>query len=102
MVVVEGGRTRGERAAWCRGRLEAGGFVAMHDGLPAVGSPSDTIEGMGAMEPAVPRFESDHDRREWLIDTLGESFCREIGLYRIPASLVLSVVIPVYNEKKTI
>ena len=43
-----------------------------------------------------------HARREWLIRTLGEPFCRKLGLYPLPEDLVLSVVIPVYNEKHTI
>jgi glycosyltransferase involved in cell wall biosynthesis len=45
---------------------------------------------------------SDHERREWLIGTLGAAFCRQIGVYRIPDDLILSVVIPVYNERLTI
>ena len=40
--------------------------------------------------------------REWLIRHLGESVCRKLGIYRIPDDLVLSVVIPVYNERNTI
>ena len=41
-------------------------------------------------------------RREWLIKVLGESTCRDLGIYRMPDGLVLSVVIPVYNEVHTI
>ncbi|MGA7495117.1 MAG: glycosyltransferase family 2 protein, partial [Isosphaeraceae bacterium] len=52
--------------------------------------------------PNVASFAADHERREWLIGTLGEAFCRKIGVYRIPDDLVLSVVIPVYNEHLTI
>jgi glycosyltransferase involved in cell wall biosynthesis len=33
---------------------------------------------------------------------LGESVCRQLGIYEIPESFVLSVVIPVYNEEKTL
>ena len=43
-----------------------------------------------------------HERLEWLLQNLGEAMCRRLGLYRVPADLVLSVVIPVYNEKNTI
>ena len=46
--------------------------------------------------------DDEHDRREWLIRTLGEGLCRRWGIYRIPDHLVLSVVIPVYNERNTI
>lgn len=39
---------------------------------------------------------------EWfarLKDTLGEAACRQLGLFVIPPEWVLSVVIPIYNEK---
>lgn len=32
----------------------------------------------------------------------GESVCRRLGIYQLPADFVLSVVIPVYNEIKTL
>lgn len=44
----------------------------------------------------------DHERRELLIRLMGEPFCRSLGIYRIPDDLVLSVVIPVYNELNTL
>lgn len=34
--------------------------------------------------------------------TIGESACRQLGLYAIPEDQRLSVVIPVYNEEKTL
>ncbi len=34
--------------------------------------------------------------------TLGEGVCRHLGIYAIPEDLVLSVVIPVYNERATL
>ncbi len=46
--------------------------------------------------------DDDAERRLWLINVLGEPVCRKLGIYRIPDDLVLSVVIPVYNERKTI
>lgn len=33
---------------------------------------------------------------------LGEAACRQLGIYVIPDDFVLSVVIPVYNERKTL
>lgn len=48
------------------------------------------------------QIEDDHERREWLIRVLGEPFCRTLGVYPIPDNLVLSVVIPVYNERNTL
>jgi glycosyltransferase involved in cell wall biosynthesis len=50
----------------------------------------------------VPEFTDETARREWLIKVLGEPFCRKLGICPIPDDLTLSVVIPVYNEKKTI
>ena len=35
-------------------------------------------------------------------EALGESACRQLGLYAIPEDQRLSVVIPVYNEEKTL
>jgi glycosyltransferase involved in cell wall biosynthesis len=44
----------------------------------------------------------EHERREGLIRVLGDPVCRRLGIYRIPEDLVLSVVIPVFNERHTI
>ena len=61
-----------------------------------------TLNMSRASGPNVASFATDHEGRRWLIGTLGEAFCRKIGVYRIPDDLVLSVVIPVYNEHQTI
>jgi glycosyltransferase involved in cell wall biosynthesis len=42
------------------------------------------------------------ERRECLLRLLGETACRQLGIYRISDDLILSVVIPVFNEKSTI
>jgi len=42
---------------------------------------------------------------EWcaaIRELLGEIGCRQLGVYEIPAELLLSVVIPVYNEAETL
>ena len=42
---------------------------------------------------------------EWyqrLRDTLGDAACRQLGFFEIPAELLLSVVIPVYNEEESL
>ncbi len=44
----------------------------------------------------------ENERMDWLLQVLGEPVCRQLGLYRMPEDLVLSVVIPVYNERETI
>jgi glycosyltransferase involved in cell wall biosynthesis len=44
----------------------------------------------------------ERERREWVFRLLGESVSRKLGIYQVPDDLVLSVVIPVYNERNTI
>lgn len=39
----------------------------------------------------------EHHRR-----TLGDAVCQQLGIYEIPAEMMLSVVIPVYNEERTL
>ncbi|QEH32495.1 Undecaprenyl-phosphate mannosyltransferase [Aquisphaera giovannonii] len=68
----------------------------------SIETPSMSADGQGLGPGPVPAFGSDEQRREWLIETLGETFCRKVGVYRIPEGFVLSVVIPAYNERKTI
>jgi glycosyltransferase involved in cell wall biosynthesis len=41
-------------------------------------------------------------RVELLHRLLGDDVCRQLGVYRLPAGFLLSVVIPVYNEARTI
>ena len=55
-----------------------------------------------ASEAREASLADDEERREWLLNNMGEALCRKIGVYRIPPDFVLSVVIPVYNEKRTI
>jgi glycosyltransferase involved in cell wall biosynthesis len=65
--------------------LPSASSVSWSDELHAAGLPTD-----------------EHDRRELLLRILGEPVCRQLGIYRLPDDLVLSVVIPVYNERNTI
>ncbi|GAC1333996.1 MAG: glycosyltransferase family 2 protein [Isosphaeraceae bacterium] len=62
-------------------------------------SPWTSVENMDAM-PDLP--EDDRGRVEWLMRAFGESLCRKLGVFRVPADLTLSVVIPVYNEQNTL
>ncbi len=39
---------------------------------------------------------------EFLEQLLGKTLCRRLGIYRLPAGFLLSVVIPVFNEADTI
>ena len=50
----------------------------------------------GALRPYTAPWYEFHRR------TLGEAGCRQLGLYVIPDSLLLSVVIPIYNEEHTL
>lgn len=64
-------------------------------------SPPMTTPTADDISPSTPP-DDERGRREWLLRTFGEAVCRQWGIYRIPDDLVLSVVIPVYNEKNTI
>ncbi len=50
----------------------------------------------------MPPPEDTADTLSSLKKLLGESACRELGIYPIPEGLTLSVVVPVYNERATI
>ena len=39
---------------------------------------------------------------EQLSQMLGPGVCKRLGIYPVPKDLVLSVVIPVYNERETL
>jgi len=70
--------------------------------FPAVGSESPVGSNSETAQHAIPTFKNDAERRDWLIETLGESICRKLGIFRFPESFTLSVVIPAYNERATI
>jgi glycosyltransferase involved in cell wall biosynthesis len=87
-----------------------GSVVDLHEGLEALAtmdmryssSQSTAVSNEVTMGSSLPEFGDDAERRNWLLTNLGDTFCRKLGLFRIPESLTLSVVIPVYNEQKTI
>jgi glycosyltransferase involved in cell wall biosynthesis len=64
--------------------------------------PTGVVNNEAVPELAAPTFSSEAERNEWLLKTLGKSFSRKLGLFRIPDNITLSVVIPVYNERATI
>lgn len=41
-------------------------------------------------------------RKELLLRLLGPAAARQLGIYRLPEGFVLSVVIPIYNERNTV
>jgi glycosyltransferase involved in cell wall biosynthesis len=42
------------------------------------------------------------DRVESLERLLGPAICRQLAIYRLPSSFLLSVIIPVFNEERTV
>jgi glycosyltransferase involved in cell wall biosynthesis len=56
------------------------------------------LDDLASASPTVEESE----RQEFLLRLLGEAVCHRLGLYRVPEGLVLSVVIPVYNERNTL
>jgi glycosyltransferase involved in cell wall biosynthesis len=56
------------------------------------------IEDLGSSSSKM----EEPERVELLLRLLGEPLCRRLSIYRLPEDLVLSVVIPVYNERATI
>jgi glycosyltransferase involved in cell wall biosynthesis len=50
----------------------------------------------------MPSPEDTTEPVQQLKSLLGESLCRELGVYAMPAGLRISVVVPVYNEKGTL
>ncbi len=63
---------------------------------------SPKVGNDGSPYPSVPHFRDEAERRDWLMTTLGERLCRNLGIFRVPDDITLSVVIPVYNECATI
>ena len=60
----------------------------------------ESTRGMDLAELDAPPYTSawyEHFRR-----VLGDGVCRQLGIYHIPETITLSVVIPVYNERDTI
>ncbi len=60
---------------------------------------------------AMPELDTNSvDPKHWWSDdyvdemlrTLGPSACRKLSIYRLPSGFELSVIVPVYNEEKTI
>jgi glycosyltransferase involved in cell wall biosynthesis len=53
------------------------------------------------IETLVQQMAAFPEKREMLLrELLGEQACRQLGIYPIPESFKISVVIPVYNEKQ--
>src|SRR5947209_7305490 len=58
----------------------------------------------GDLHPLLDRISAitPNERVQVLQHLLGETACRQLGIYPIPAGFKLSVVIPVYNEEQWI
>ena len=57
------------------------------------------MEHTKTMEHGRPYTQQWYDS---LVQTLGKAGCRQLGFYAFPEDFVLSVVIPVYNERETL
>src|SRR5262245_46963531 len=65
--------------------------------------PGETVRADQPLEALFERVaRSPQERVAVLERLLGESACRAIGVYPFPADCTLSVVIPVYDEKRWI
>ncbi|QGJ70523.1 Glycosyltransferase involved in cell wall bisynthesis [Planctomycetales bacterium 10988] len=62
----------------------------------------EMVLNMIAQDPDQESPEQHNQRVALLERLLGITACRSIGLFSIPEDFVLSVVIPVYNEKNTV
>jgi len=76
--------------------------MAIHSDFLARPDMTNHDEFDDSAEIAEANFVINDERRDWLLKHLGPSICRKIGVYPIPQDFVLSVVIPVYNEARTI
>lgn len=76
--------------------------MAIHSDFVTRADQTNQDEFDESMETNEQNYFVDDERREWMLKHLGPSICRKIGVYRIPQDFVLSVVIPVYNEARTI
>jgi glycosyltransferase involved in cell wall biosynthesis len=58
------------------------------------------FDGLAAMLDNLRPYSAEWNQR--MKDILGATACQILGFYEVPADLVLSVVIPVYNERETL
>ena len=63
---------------------------------------ADNSEQVGLQQDALTDKTHSQEWLETLHSLLGKAACRQLGLYAIPSELVLSVVIPIYNERETL
>ncbi|MEX2173168.1 MAG: glycosyltransferase family 2 protein [Pirellulaceae bacterium] len=54
------------------------------------------------LAPELAAEDSDAARAVWLERILGTALCRKLGIYVVPEDFKLSVVIPVFNELRTL
>lgn len=65
-------------------------------------APTELHQLREAILSAIDESAGDVDRIELLERLLGTELCRKLGIFRLPEGFRLSVVIPVYNEIKTL
>lgn len=60
------------------------------------------VERLVASAAGTSALGGDEERIALLERLLGPSVCRRLGIYRLPPGFLLSVVVPVYNERATL
>ena len=86
-TAADGDSAAGDSAA---GDLAAGELTTAPSPMPAAASQSHDLQ---------PYTQDWYDRS---VAILGPEACRQLGFYVLPPEFVLSVVIPVYNERETL
>ena len=76
----------------------------MTTNAPADGLPDADVRAVVAklIEHACGEPIDAAGRRDLLMRLLGPAICRKLSIYQLPSGFVLSVVIPVYNEIRTV
>jgi glycosyltransferase involved in cell wall biosynthesis len=90
-----------ERSRFGSGSGPAGNrcdLAVLLDDLP----PTDVRQLREQLLAAASELSAGGDRVAWLQGLLGTELCRRLGIYRVPDDFKLSVVIPVYNEIRTL
>ena len=98
----------GRSVSWfcCHGVLRSRGFHNLSSSPPSsCQTPQDARTSRPWAELAQRLMQANGqiswaERVELMHTVLGDDVCRQLGVYRLPAGFLLSVVIPVYNERK--
>ncbi|HEX4148682.1 MAG TPA: glycosyltransferase family 2 protein [Pirellulales bacterium] len=68
----------------------------------AAGSSPDRADAAAELAASLRSGETSQQRAQLLERLLGAAACRRLGIYALPEGFLLSVVIPVFNERSTL